>query len=257
MSEQIQNIGIDLIDDPQAPMRSGMDDEKLDELANSIKVHGLIQPITLRKVGARYEVIAGHRRFKASKRAGMPLVASIVRMLDDAKTDELRMAENLYREDVNPVDEARYIRRMIDVHACEPAQLASMTGKSEAYLRGRYEILDFPPYLVEAVEKGELGLTAAQWLERITDETIRREYTLFAVRQGLTGARARAWYESWKAGTLPREAHTYHAPETQTSAEPIPIYDVCVLCRMREDITKMRMHYGHADCVDAAAKAAQ
>jgi ParB family chromosome partitioning protein len=121
MKDQMQNIGIDVIDDPHAPVRTAMDEEKLVELANSIKLHGLIQPITVRKVGPRYEVIAGHRRLKACRRAGVALVPSIVREVNDAKADELRMAENLYREDVNPVDEARYIRRMIDVHKCEPA----------------------------------------------------------------------------------------------------------------------------------------
>ena len=257
MSDQIEQIGVDVIDDPHEPMRSAMDEEKLDELMRSIERHGLMQPITLRKVGQRYEIVAGHRRYTAMRRLGKALIPAVVRELDDAKADELRMAENLYREDINPVDEARYIRKMVETHKVEPAQLAEMTGKSEAYLTARYELLDFPPYLIEALEKEQIGLTAAQSLNRITDDRVRAEYTRFAILGGITAVRARAWYESWKAGNLPREASEYQHADGETSAEPLPIYDTCVLCRTRDDITSMRMHYGHDACAAAAARAIQ
>lgn len=251
MNTQIENIAIDRIDDPAAPMRSTMDNEKLDELAASIKAHGLIQPITVRKVGERYEIVAGHRRFMACRRIGLALVPSVVREFDDVETDEVRMHENLYREDVNPVDEARYIRRLVDVHEVDPEQLARMTGKSEAYLRARYELLDYPPYLVEAVENEQVSLTAAQWLSRIKDEKVLAEYTRFAVLGGITAKRAEAWFRSWEAGSLPREAHMYSAPPTETSAEPAKLYMPCVLCRHQDELDHLQMVYAHLECTKA------
>jgi ParB family chromosome partitioning protein len=254
MEPQIEKIPLDLIDDPSVPMRSQMDDEKLDELARSIKTQGLIQPITLRKVGERYEVVAGHRRFKATKRAGIATIAAIVRVLDEAATDEMRMHENLYREDVNPVDEARYIRVMVDTHKVEPAELARMTGKSEAYLKGRYDLLDYPDYLVLAVQAEQISLSAAQWLARIQDDRVRSEYTRFAIIGGITAKRAEAWYRSWTLGSLPREASAYEAPPGETSAAPAELKMPCVLCRNDDNIENMGVHYAHRECVAAAAK---
>jgi len=254
MENQIEYIPLDLIDDPGVPMRSAMDEEKLDELARSITTHGLIQPITLRKVGERYEVVAGHRRFKASKRAGLATMPAIVRVLDDAKTDEMRMHENLYREDVNPVDEARYIRVMVDTHKVEPGALAKMTGKSEAYLKGRYDLLDYPDYLVQAVQQEHVSLSAAQWLARIEDDRVRMEYTRFAILGGITAKRAEAWYRSWMLGSLPREASAFAPAPDEPSAEPRKLMMPCVLCRHDDDIENMGMYYAHRDCAQAVSK---
>jgi ParB/RepB/Spo0J family partition protein len=255
--EVLQQIPLDLIDDPSVPMRSAMSEEKLDELARSIKTHGLIQPITIRKVRDRYEVVAGHRRFKACKRAGLAVVSAIVRELSNADADGMRMHENLYREDVNPVDEARYIRKMVDVHRFEPAQLAGMTGKSEQYLIARYELLDFPKYLVDALEAETISLTAAQWLNKISDDFVRQEYTRFAELGGITGIRAHAWYESWKAGTLPRDAAAYSGPVEPVGTEAKALEMPCVICWYKDDISRMRMEYAHQDCSNACRDAAR
>ena len=258
MTKKIEKVALALIDDPHTPMRSGMDEEKLIELMGSIKRHGLMQPITLRKTGARYEIIAGHRRFSAMRRLKESFVDAIVDKATDAEADERRMAENLYREDINPVDEARYIRKMVEEHKVEPAQLAEMTGKSEAYLMARYELLEYPPYLLEALEREQIGLTSAQWLAKIEDDRVRSEYTRFAILGGLTATRARAWYESWRAGHVPTVEGAIVIPDRTEAGEPIPIYETCAFCRHRDDISKMSMHYGHDECArDLAQKVAE
>lgn len=254
MENKLEYIAVDLIDEPVTPMRSAMDAEKIDEMVRSIRRHGLISPLTLRKNGERYEVVAGHRRLTAIKRIGMALVACIVMELSDARSDEMRMAENLYREDVNPVDEARYIRLMVDKHQVEPKQLAEMTGKSEAYLMARYELLDYPQYLIDALANEQLGITAAHWLMKIENERVRAEYVVFAISGGITAKRAQAWYESWKAGVMPRDPSAYTEPIAQEGAVNLAIYDTCAICRNRDDIAKMRMHYAHEDCVTEIAR---
>jgi len=254
--EELKTISLDMIDDPREPMRSEMDIEKLEELGRSIKRHGLIQPITVRKVGERYEVIAGHRRYKAAKQAGLVTITAIVREVDEADADAIKMHENLYRENVNPVDEARYIRLMIDKHGVEPETLAKMTGKSPAYLQSRYDLLDYPDYLLEEVQSERVNITSASWLNKITDDNVRKEYTRFAANGGLTAKRAEAWFRSWDAGNLPRQAFTYITPETEKSREPIPLKMPCVVCRQEDNIEEMRMHYAHEDCARTMKEAA-
>ena len=250
-NEILNDISLDLIDDPQEPMRSAMDEEKLDELARSIRTSGLIQPVTLRKRGERYEVVAGHRRFRACKRLGLATISAVVREMDEKGADSIRMHENLYREDVNPVDEARHIRLMITKHGYAPEQLAEMTGKSVSYLRARYELLDFPEYIIAAVQEGTLGLTAAQWLNKITDDRVRADYTRFGIRGGLTAKRVLLWFQAPEAGSLPREASAFPAPPAEASVENRIIEMPCVLCRHMDDITKMDMKYAHFECVKA------
>lgn len=262
-----------MIDDPFAPMRSQMSDEKLDELVASIRSHGLIQPITLRPVcrvngsdelvvhpkgyctvsshDTRYEVVAGHRRFKACKRADMATIPSIVHGYSDEEVDGVRMHENLYREDVNPVDEARYIRLMIDKHGMKPSDLAKATGKSQTYLQARYDLLDYPDYLVAEVEAEHISLSAAHWLVKIEDEIVRKEYCRFAMLGGITAKRAEAWYRSWLLGNLPRDSALYVPSPGLPNVAPLILEMPCVLCAHKDDIQKMSMQYAHLECVRA------
>lgn len=257
MDTKIQNIGIDIIDDPEHAMRTIADVEKLEELAHSIQQHGLISPLIVRPVGKRYEVVAGHRRLLALKHNRVSLVPCIVQKLDDQSTDAVRMAENLYREDVNIVDEARYIKHLVDDKALDFDQLAAMTRKSVAYLRVRYDLMNFPDYILTPLQDGTIGLTAAQYLSRIGDENIRREYVRFGVSGGITAERARAWYESWKLNQLPRDATTYQPPLASVSAGPVVITMPCALCQTKEDIRNMTMAYVHPACSDFAEQSAR
>lgn len=254
MAKRVEQISLSIIDDPHTPMRSAMDEEKLQELMQSIKRHGLMQPITVRKTGERYEIIAGHRRYTAMRRLQNVFIDAIVDEATDAQADERRMAENLYREDINPVDEARYIRKMVEEHQVEPEQLAEMTGKSEAYLMARYELLEYPQYLLDAIQQEQIGLTAARWLIQISDDRVRAEYTRFAILGGITAIRARAWFESWKAGQVPTHNGEIIVPDRTETGAPIPIFEVCAFCRTRDDISAMSMHYGHDSCASIVAQ---
>lgn len=250
-NETLQHIPVDLIDDPHEPMRTQMDEEKLGELCQSIREHGLIQPITLRKQGDRYEVVAGHRRFTALRRMGMATAKAIVRDLDEIQADAQRMHENFFREDVNPVDEGRHIRLMVEKHGYDPKQLSQMTKKSVAYLQSRFDLLDFAPEIIEAVELGKIGITAAGWLQKITDENVRREYTRFAVKDGITARRAEAWFMSWQLGNLPRDPDQYVPPADIGSVEYVPLKMPCVFCGHEDVMENLAMVYTHKECHEA------
>src|SRR5574343_2047869 len=109
MADYVQEIFSDRIDDPKEAMRTELDRDDLFDLAENIKQNGLINPITIRPMGDRYEVVAGHRRLSACKIAGIIKIPCVVRELDDTKTFEVMAAENLERADVDPVDEAIFL----------------------------------------------------------------------------------------------------------------------------------------------------
>ena len=256
MEQKIKEISLDLIDDPLAPVRSVMDEVKLQELADSIKSVGLIQPVTLQRKGKRFEVVAGHRRLKASKIAGLASIKALVVNLGEEEADDLKIHENLFREDLNPVDEGRNIAYLIQKYEYTPEQMAKKIGKKVGYVLARYDLLSYPDYLVGAVEKSKIGLTAAGWLARITDDRILRDYVRFAILGGITAKRAEAWFRSWSAGNLPREPETFVASEVQGDARESVIEEICAICHYRENIDNMAMHYVHTDCLEATKRAA-
>lgn len=251
MSDNIQKLPIDLVDDPFTPMRSEISDESIAELAADIKRNGLVQPITVRQKEKRYEVIAGHRRYRAHKVAGLQTIDAVVREVDEREADNIRVRENLFREDINPVDEARYIHYLVERYRYTPDQLSLLLGKSEAYLKARWEILGFPDYLKDALSRGQIGLTAAQWLIKIENENVRREYVRFAILGGITAKRAEAWYRSWHAGNLPRDPEQYESPAENEADEPRLLKMPCILCKADEDINEMAMYYAHPKCYAA------
>src|SRR3990167_1508877 len=112
--EKIQEIFTDEIDEPEGAMRSELNRAELFELADNIKQNGLINPITVRPVGNKFEVVAGHRRLNACKIAGIIKISCVVRELDDQRVFEIMSAENLERDDVNPVEEAIFLHNYIE-----------------------------------------------------------------------------------------------------------------------------------------------
>lgn len=257
MSEKISELSVDIIDAPFKPIRSEITTDSISDLAADIKKHGLIQPITLRPKGERYEVVAGHRRFRATKLAGLPTIRAVVMDITEEEADGIKVRENLYRVDINPIDEAKHIHYLIERYKYEPHQLSKLLGKGEQYLMARYDLLEYPDYLKTALENEQIGLGAAQWLQKITDDRVKRDYVRFAIMGGITSKKAQGWYTSWYAGNLPRDPSQFKEPEKTVLSEPAPLLEPCVLCRTNDDINKMQMYYGHTDCAAVAAAAAK
>lgn len=248
MSQQIQEISIDLIDAPQLAMRSDINDEGIDELADSIKKHGLLQPITVRPADGRFEVIAGHRRFVACRRIGKAKISAIVRETDDREATILTVHENLLRRDVNPVDEAVFLAKVMITHHFGIKEIASLINRSETYIRERVEILDYPDYLIEAIGEKKIGLGAAHCLNKITDDRKRADYVRFAILGGITYTRAFAWLRSWEAGHLPPDPTQYTVPPGQEGAGQTKYESDCVICGQKDELQNLMLYYAHEAC---------
>ena len=242
------DISLDLIDAPQVAMRSDINDEGIDDLASSIRDHGLLQPITVRPVKDRYEIIAGHRRFIACRRLGIAKIAAIIRAANDSEATILMVHENLLRRDINPVDEAVFLAKIMQERNLKSKDLASLLNRSEGYIQDRLDILHYPDYLVSAISNKEINLGAAGWLNKITDERVRRDYVHYAVLGGIATKRAIAWFRSWELGQLPMDPQQFVSKNPETGQEETKYTAPCVLCGSDDEVKNLMLYYAHIDC---------
>ena len=171
-SKRIVEIEIDLIDRNPYQPRTVFNEEELTELANSIKQQGLIQPIVLRKVGDRYQIISGERRTRASKLAGFSTIkAQVYENLDDKVMSEWALIENIQRVDLNPVEIARSYQKLIDNYNYTHEDLAKAVGKSRSAITNALRLLKLPEVVLAWIEEGKIAGGAARALcsDKIAD----------------------------------------------------------------------------------------
>lgn len=155
--EDINFIEIDEIAPNDSQPRKTFNKEKLEELARSIKTHGVIQPIVVRKQGSHYEVVAGERRWRAARIAGLSEVPCIVRELTDEQNMLVAIIENVQREDLNPIEEARGIRAMIEDYELTQDEVAKAVSKSRPYITNALRMLKLPDAVLDMVSAGKLS----------------------------------------------------------------------------------------------------
>jgi len=154
---------------PLQPRRH-FDSVRLQELAQAIRSQGIIEPLVVRPAAAadgdgsapRYELVAGERRWRAARLAGLAVVPVVVRELDDHAALEMSLVENLMREDLNPVDEAHGFQRLVRSFAMSHDQVAARIGKSRPHVSNAIRLLDLPPAVLEMLERGELSAGQAR-----------------------------------------------------------------------------------------------
>lgn len=166
--------------------RKTFDDEKLEELASSIERHGLIQPIVLRKAGKGYEIVAGERRWRASRLVGLKEVPCIVKELTDEENMLLAIIENMQREDLNPIEEAEGLKQMIDTYGLTQEQVSYSVGKSRPYITNSLRLLKLPQEVRELTASGRLSTGHARALAAIKDTDKQIELAEKAAAEGLS-----------------------------------------------------------------------
>ena len=185
---------------PEQP-RMVFEQEALDELAASIREHGVLQPILVRPLGPNtYQIVAGERRWRASKQAGLATIPAMIEDIDDDTALEIAIIENLQREDLTPLDEAAIFDRMIHQHGYSIRKLADKLGKDKGYLENRLRLADAPPEIRELVSLRKDSLSHAYELMKVEDpkkrqrlaaQVARGELTLIRLRDKIEGRRAR------------------------------------------------------------------
>jgi ParB family chromosome partitioning protein len=181
-----QEVDIDLIEPSPYQPRTRFREEALDELARSIQASGIIQPLVLRPIGDRFQLIAGERRWRAAQRAGLTKVSSIIRYVPDELALEMTLVENIQREDLNAIEQARAFERLMDEFQLTQESVAERTGKDRATVANAVRLLKLESTIQEWIEEGKLTAGHGRALLAVPESQLRMRYAQRAARGGLT-----------------------------------------------------------------------
>ena len=230
----VRIVPVDRIDpNPQQP-RVVFEEDALEELAASIREHGVLQPILVRPTGPnQYQIVAGERRWRASRLAGLASIPALIEEIDDDTALEISIIENLQREDLTPLDEAAMYDRMVHEHGYSIRKLAEKLGKDKGYLENRLRLAGAPAEIRELVSLRKDSLSHAYELmkvedpkkrRRLTDQVARGELTLIKLREKIDGRGARAARQVDEAEpeveVVVVEAVEFEAPPAVEADEP-------------------------------------
>jgi ParB family transcriptional regulator, chromosome partitioning protein len=180
-TESSLELDIDLIEpNPQQP-RTHFDDAHLEELANSIRVNGLVQPIVVRKQGTRYQIVAGERRWRASQRAELRRIPVIVKEVSDDKLLELALVENIQRQELNAVEEAKAYRQLVDTLGLTQEAVAERVGKERSVITTSLRLLKLPNEVHELIIAGKLSAGHGRALLTADNENVQKQAARAAV----------------------------------------------------------------------------
>lgn len=174
VSDEIRDIEIDLIRPGHEQPRTTFDQAKLEELAQSIRTTGVIQPLLLRPVGGLFELVAGERRWRAAQLAGLTRVPSIVRDIPDEKVLELALIENIQRAELNPVEEANAYKRLIDSLGLTQDEVARRVGRDRTFVTNYLRVLKLPRDIQELIETEKVSFGHARALLGVNDPVMQR-----------------------------------------------------------------------------------
>ena len=221
--EELRQLRVDLIEpNPNQPRRE-FDAETLEALAGSLGEQGVIQPVLVRpRAGGRYELVAGERRWRAAQLAGLESIPALVREREDAAALEVALIENMAREDLNPIEEARACAALVEELGLTRKEIGRRVGRSRVAVSNLVRLLDLPDTVVELLEQGRLSEGHGRALLLADDHAARRLLALRAVEQGwsvrLTEERARE-SNARPEPARPRSAPAVHPDQEHAAAE--------------------------------------
>jgi len=173
-NEEVLDVQIDLIQPGHQQPRTTFDQAKLDELAQSIRASGIIQPLLLRRRGGMFELVAGERRWRAAQIAGLRNVPAIVRDIPDEKLLELALIENIQRADLNPVEEANAYKKLIESLGLTQDEVAQRVGRDRSFVTNYLRILKLPSEIRQLLEREKLSFGHARALLTIDNALLQR-----------------------------------------------------------------------------------
>lgn len=201
----VKKISISLIDPNKSQPRKKFDEEALNELASSIKLHGVLQPILVVERDGRYLIVAGERRWRASKIAGLKEIPCIVASFTNEEIKEISIVENLQRKDLTPVEEAKAIKELIDEFGWTQEVVAERLGKSRPAIANTLRILNLQPEVIQMIEEGKLSAGHAKSLVVVNDRDVQIRLAKQACEKKLTVRDLEQAVKAKKKGAVPKQ----------------------------------------------------
>ena len=252
--DNVKEIFTDKIKLPENNMRQHIDRDEIFELADDIKKNGLISPITVRPLGDEYELVAGQRRYLAHQFSGILKIKCIVRELSDSEALAIMTSENLARVEVNPVDEANHIARLMQSNDNDIKKVAQLVSRGEKWVRDRIAIGEMPDYMQQLLAAKELKIGVALVLNQITNDNMRHMWTLQAVRDGVSVPMAEYWLSDFKRRLLPGGELAPDESGNIGMAPPEAVMFTCAIDGQRYDTRTLRsvvMYEGNLEIFNA------
>jgi ParB family chromosome partitioning protein len=211
---ELQHLPLDLIQRGKYQPRRDMDPQALEELAQSIKAQGVMQPIVVRPIGEnRFEIIAGERRWRASQQAGVETIPAMVRDVPDETAIAMALIENIQREDLNPIEEAVALQRLQQEFQLTQQQVADAVGKSRVSVANLLRLIALPEVIKTMLSHGDLEMGHARALLGLSSEDQQVEGARHVVARGLTVRQTEALVRQWLSGKQEPAAPTKPDPD--------------------------------------------
>jgi ParB family transcriptional regulator, chromosome partitioning protein len=214
-------IDIDLIDPSPYQPRTRFAEAGLEELAQSIRASGIIQPLVVRRLGSRYQLIAGERRWRASQRAQLLRVPVVLREVSDEQALELTLVENIQREDLNPIEQARAFDRLMEEFHLTQDEVASRTGKDRATVANSVRLLSLEGPLLVWIEEGKITAGHGRALLAIEDRKLRHDLAQKASRGKLTVRQLERMATRRSRGRGPQTVEETQDPNRQAALDDL------------------------------------
>lgn len=179
-------IDLDLIEPNEAQPRTRFDEAQLEDLAQSIRVNGIVQPLLVRRRGGRYQLVAGERRWRAAQRAGLQRIPAVVRDIPDEKMLELALIENIQRQELNAIEEAYAYKRLIETLGLTQEMVAQRVGRDRTFITNYLRLLRLPEDLQRFVEEAKLSMGHARALLGVDDPDMQRRIARSVIEQGFS-----------------------------------------------------------------------
>ena len=241
-NEEVREIPLELLDPNPYQTRTHMDEVALEELAASIRASGVLQPIVVRYIDSgRYQLIAGQRRWAASQRAGRATIPALVRQVSNEQAMEMTIIENLQREDLNPMEQARAFERLANEFGLTQEQMAERTGKDRASISNFLRLLRLPEYVQSLISSGQLSAGHGKALMMLPSEALIVKMAERIYKEALSVRQAEEMVHQWiaPAGPRPPKPERHHSDANVRSMERLleEILGVRVSIKPRSDIS--------------------
>lgn len=247
-NDRVDELALTLIEPNPNQPRTDLDEEKIAELSASIATHGLLQPILVRPLGDKYQIVAGERRWRACRLAGLDKVPVRIINTDDVQTLEIALIENLQREDLNPIEAAYGYKRLIAEHQMTQAELAERISKSRSAVTNAMRLLDLPEEVQSLVYEGKLSAGHARAILSVPDDEGRIKLATKCVEDSLSVRDAENLARLFAGGSLPKTPRPTTPKSFKTVARKLRrLLGANVRVKQTKDKCKIEIEFANED----------